>query len=51
MVFEIVSNIICFYPKKKNRAPSNILHEGKVAYYARNTFEAGRFMFFFVKAA
>ena len=35
--------------EKKNRAPSSILHEAKVAYYARNMFEAAR-MVFFVKS-
>ena len=37
-------------PQKKNLAPSSILREAKVAYYARNMFEAGRFVLFFVKA-
>ena len=36
--------------RKKNLAPSSILREAKVAYYARNMFEAGRFVLFFVKA-
>ena len=36
--------------KKKKLAPSSILREAKVAYYARNMFEAGRFVLFFVKA-
>ena len=36
--------------KKKKLAPSSILREAKVAYYARNMFEAGRFILFFVKA-
>ena len=36
--------------KKKNLAPSSILREAKVAYYARNMFEAGRFVLFYVKA-
>ena len=37
--------------KKKKLAPSSILREAKIAYYARNMFEAGRFLFFFfVKA-
>ena len=36
--------------KKKNLAPSSILREAKVAYYACNMFEAGRFVLFFVKA-
>ena len=31
--------------KKKNRAPSSILHEAKIAYYARNMFEAARLVF------
>jgi len=35
--------------KKKKLAPSSVLREAKIAYYARNMFEAGRF-FFFVKA-
>ena len=35
---------------KKNLAPSSILREAKVAYYARNIFEAGMFVLFFVKA-
>ena len=35
---------------KKNLAPSSILREAKVAYFARNMFEAGRFVLFFVKA-
>ena len=30
---------------KKNRAPSSILHEAKIAYYARNMFEAARLVF------
>ena len=30
---------------KKKLAPSSILREAKVAYYARNMFEAGRFVF------
>ena len=30
---------------KKNRAPSSILHEAKLAYYARNMFEAARLVF------
>ena len=34
----------------KNLAPSSILREAKVAYYAGNMFEAGRFVLFFVKA-
>ena len=38
------------YMVKKNLAPSSILREAKVAYYARNMFEAGRFVLFFVKA-
>ena len=29
--------------KKKELAPSSILREGKIAYYVRNMFEAGRF--------
>ena len=29
--------------KKKKLAPSSILREAKIAYYARNMFEAGRF--------
>jgi hypothetical protein len=36
--------------RKKKLAPSSILREAKVAYYARNMFEAGRFVLFFVKA-
>ena len=36
--------------EKKNLAPSSILREAKVAYYARNMFEAGRFVLFYVKA-
>ena len=36
---------------KKKLAPSSILREAKIAYYARNTFEAGRFMFFFRKGS
>ena len=28
---------------KKKLAPSSILREAKIAYYARNMFEAGRF--------
>ena len=36
--------------KNKKLAPSSILREAKIAYYARNMFEAGRFLFFFVKA-
>ena len=35
---------------EKKLAPSSILREAKVAYYARNMFEAGRFVLFFVKA-
>ena len=35
---------------KKKLAPSSILREAKVAYYARNMFEVGRFVLFFVKA-
>ena len=31
--------------KKKKLAPSSILREAKIAYYARNMFEAGRFFF------
>ena len=31
--------------EKKNRAPSSILHEAKIAYYARNMFEAARLVF------
>jgi len=30
---------------KKKLAPSSILREAKIAYYARNMFEAGRFSF------
>ena len=30
---------------KKKLAPSSILREAKIAYYARNMFEAGRFFF------
>jgi len=30
---------------KKKRAPSSILHEAKIAYYARNMFEAARLVF------
>ena len=43
---------IFLLPKARNKklAPSSILHEAKVAYYARNMFEAGRFVLFFVKA-
>ena len=33
------------YVIKKNRAPSSILHEAKIAYYARNMFEAARLAF------
>ena len=33
-------------PPKKKLAPSSILREAKIAYYARNMFEAGRFFFF-----
>ena len=40
----------CFREYKKKLAPSSILREAKVAYYARNMFEAGRFVLFFVKA-
>ena len=29
--------------EKKKLAPSSILREAKIAYYARNMFEAGRF--------
>ena len=29
--------------EKKKRTPSSILHEAKIAYYARNMFEAARF--------
>jgi hypothetical protein len=36
--------------QKKNLAPSSILREAKVAYYARNMIEAGWFVLFFVKA-
>jgi len=37
-----------FYLKssRKKLAPSSILREAKIAYYARNMFEAGRFLFF-----
>jgi len=43
--------VILKCPKKKKLAPSSILREAKIAYYARNMFEAGRFFsFFFVKA-
>ena len=31
--------------KEKELAPSSILREAKIAYYARNMFEAGRFFF------
>ena len=31
--------------RKKKLAPSSILREAKIAYYARNIFEAGRFFF------
>jgi len=31
--------------KKKKLAPSSILRKAKIAYYARNMFEAGRFFF------
>ena len=31
--------------QKKKLAPSSILREAKIAYYARNMFEAGRFFF------
>jgi hypothetical protein len=31
--------------KEKNRAPSSILHEARIAYYARNMFEAARLVF------
>ena len=30
---------------RKNRAPSSILHEAKIAYYVRNMFEAARLVF------
>ena len=30
---------------KKKRAPSSILHEAKIAYYARNMFEAAGLVF------
>ena len=30
---------------EKKLSPSSILHEAKIAYYARNMFEAGRFFF------
>ena len=30
---------------KKKRAPSSILHEAKITYYARNMFEAARLVF------
>ena len=33
--------------EEKKLAPSSILREAKIAYYARNMFEAGRFLFFF----
>ena len=33
------------YWRKKKRAPSSILHEAKIAYYARNMFEAARLVF------
>ena len=36
--------------KQKKLSPSGILREAKVAYYARNMIEAGRFVLFFVKA-
>ena len=35
--------------RKKKLAPSSILREAKIAYYARNMFEAGRFFFLFRK--
>ena len=31
--------------RKKKVAPSSILREAKIAYYARNMFEVGRFFF------
>ena len=42
----MILNTMC----KKNLAPSSILCEAKVAYYARNMFEADRFVLFYVKA-
>ena len=31
--------------KEKKRAPSSVLHEAKIAYYARNMFQAARLVF------
>ena len=39
------SNILLRDTSKKKRAPSSILHEAKIAYYARNMFEAARLVF------
>ena len=36
---------VCTWEKRKKLAPSSILREAKIAYYARNMFEAGRFFF------
>ena len=38
--------LLCNITQKKKLAPSSILHEAKIAYYARNIFEAGRFFCF-----
>ena len=51
----MLQNLIVFFKinkgkRKKKLAPSSILREAKVAYYARNMFQAGRFVLFFVKA-
>ena len=40
-----ILNIILTHTNQKNRAPSSILHEAKIAYYARNMFEAARLVF------
>ena len=48
-VIRIIADFSEIHNKKK-LAPSSILREVKVAYYARNIFEAGRFVLFFVKA-
>jgi len=50
MALALVINLkICFCERgkeqKKNRSPSSILHEAKLAYYARNMFEAARLVF------
>ena len=40
----VLHNVMEHAVIKKKLAPSRILREAKIAYYARNMFEAGRFV-------